>query len=175
MERSHEPPFPHPAWYGTSYPSWEDLESFAGSLGAGVVFGAVSKGVYFPPYLDYGIPAVIAIPKGLGPLASAWTLAHELGHLVQHAGPKGELMWSKSEAQADRWAACALIPEARIQEHQNACVDAFVGALSAHYEELPLVNCAQRRLAGRIAKVRLKYIKCGASKPETTATDSMAV
>lgn len=163
MKRSHEPPFPHPAWYGISYPSWEDLESYAGSLGAGVVFGDVSKGVYFPPFLDYGIPAVIAIPKGLGPLARVWALAHELGHLVQHAGPKGELSWSKNETQADRWAACALIPEARVQAYQNASLDAFVGALSAHYEDLPLNQCAARRLAGRIARTRMKYIERCAS------------
>ncbi len=146
-----------PKWYGKTYPTWEDLEKYAWVLGASVVVGRIHAGVFFPGN-DYELP-LIAIPQDTPPLARIWALAHELGHLVQHAGPKGELMWSKDEAQANRWAACALIPEARIQEHQNASVDAFVGALSAHYEELPPVNCAQRRLAGRIAKIRLKYLE----------------
>ena len=64
------------------------------------------------------------------------------------------------------WAACALIPEARIRAHRNACLDAFVGALSAHFEDLPLTNCASRRLAGRIAKIRLKNMEL---TQETTA------
>lgn len=146
-----------PDWYGQRYPTLEDLEDFTWSLGAVVVSGPVSTGAFFPGS-DWELP-VIAIPEDAPPLARIWTLAHELGHLVQHAGPKGELMWSKNEAQANRWAACALIPEARIQEHQNACLDAFVGALSAHYEDLPLTSCASRRLAGRIARIRLRTLE----------------
>jgi hypothetical protein len=146
-----------PAWYGQCYPTFEDLEVFTWNLGAVVVPGPVSAGAYFPGS-DWELP-VIAIPEDAPPLERIWTLAHELGHLVQHAGPKGELMWSKNEAQANRWAACALIPEARIQAYQNASLDAFVGALSAHYEDLPLTSCAARRLAGRIARLRLKSME----------------
>lgn len=147
---------PNPPWYGQRYPTLEDLENFIWSLGAVVAYGPVSTGAFFPGS-DWELP-VIAVPEDAPPLERIWTLAHELGHLVQHVGPKGELMWSKNEAQANRWAACALIPEARIQAHQNASLDAFVGALSAHYEDLPLMNCTQRRLAGRIARIRLKSI-----------------
>ena len=150
-----------PKWYGKVYPKWEDLTDFAWDLGAVVLPGPIQTAVFFPGS-DWELP-VIAIPQDAGPLAKAWALAHELGHLVQHAGPKGELSWSKNEAQANRWAACALIPEARVQAYRNASIDAFVGALSANYEDIPLMNCQSRRLAGRIAKTRLKYLEvaCG--------------
>ena len=160
VERSHERQVPHthPAWYGHSYPTWEELEAYAWRLGATVEFGPVQKGAFFPSFPEYGVPAMIGIPQDSGPLAQFWTLAHELGHLVQHAGPKGELFWGKNEAQANRWAACALIPETRVQTYRNASLDAFIGALSAHFEDLPPNNCSARRLAGRIARTRLKII-----------------
>lgn len=164
MERSHEHLLSHPVWYGLNYPTWDDLESYAWRLGAVVVFGPISKGAYFPFDLEDGAPAVIGVPQGTGALAQIWTLAHELGHLAQHTGPKGELMWSKSEAQANHWAARAVIPEARIQAYHNASLDAFVGALSAHFEDLPLINCPPRRLAGRIAKIRLKTMSLSLEK-----------
>lgn len=145
----------HPAWYGHHYPSWDDLETFAWDLGVAVVLGPVSKGAYFVANLEPGSPAVIAIPQNYGPLARTWALAHELGHLVQHAGPKGEMFHRKDEAQANRWAGCALIPFARIQAYLNACEDSMVAALSAHYEDIPMRDCPARRLAGRIAKIRL--------------------
>ena len=159
MERSHEHLVPHPDWYGLSYPTWEDMETYAWNLGAVVTFGPVAKGVFYPPVPALDIQAVIGIPQGSGPLAQIWSLAHELGHLVQHTGPKGELFWSKNEAQANRWAARAVIPEERIQAHRNASLDAFVGALSAHFEDLPLIGCNPRRLAGKIARIRLKILE----------------
>nr|WP_320131974.1 ImmA/IrrE family metallo-endopeptidase [uncultured Holophaga sp.] len=167
MARSHEPkPQEVPAWFGLRYPTQDDLETYAWELGAVVVYGDVEKGAFFPASsssaraadVSESRPAVIIVPRS-GPLARAWSLAHELGHLVHHSGPKGELLWSKGEAQANRWAACALIPEARILLHQNACVDAFVGALSAHFEDLPLQDCASRRLAGRIARMRINALE----------------
>ena len=158
MERSHEHLVPQPAWYGRRYPTWEDLETFAWELGASVMLGPISKGSYFSAQLDQGVPAVIGIPETQGPLARMWALAHELGHLVQHAGAKGSMFWQKDEAQANRWAARALIPQARIRHHQNASPDAFIGALSAHYEDLPLRDCPQRSLAARIAIIRLKTV-----------------
>ena len=154
---------PAPSWYGRSYPTLDDLEAYAWELGAVVVYGPVSAGAYFPGS-DWELP-VIVIPREAGLLAQVWALAHELGHLVQHAGPGGALKWSKCEAQANRWAACALIPEARIRAHRNACLDAFVGALSAHFEDLPLTNCASRRLAGRIARTRLTLIAQAKEEP----------
>lgn len=146
-----------PDWFGLRYPSQEDLEAYACDLGASVVSGPVPKGAYFPArVLNDGMcaPPVIVVPDS-SPLARAWSLAHELGHLVLHSGPKGELYWRRDEAKANRWASCALIPEARIALHSNASTDAFIGALSAHFEELPLIDCASRRLAGKIARHRI--------------------
>jgi hypothetical protein len=131
------------------------MEAYAWNLGATVEFGAIPKGIFFPPRPAFGIPGVIGVPEGNDPLPEIWALAHELGHLVQHTGPKGELFWSKNEVQANRWAACALIPKARILLHCNACEDSMIAALSAHYQDLPLFNCPTRQLAGKIAKIRL--------------------
>lgn len=142
-----------PAWYGRRYPTWDDLLTFAESLGCVVGHAEIGDhGVFIAGQAHE--PPVILIRNGNG-LAAFWVLAHELGHLAQHAGPRGELLHSKDEAQADRWAARALIPRARVKHHGNASMDAFIGALSAHYEELPLEDCPARRLAARIAQIRL--------------------
>ena len=147
----------NPLWYGNAYPSMEDLSAFAESLGALVGYCDMGgEAIYFA---GEGLePPVILLPTGVGLLRLAWTLAHELGHLVQHSGPKGELMWGKNERQADEWAACALIPKARIRRHRNASLDAFIGALSAHYEDLPLESCPERELAARIARIRIQAL-----------------
>lgn len=147
----------NPSWYGVSYPTIEDLERHAWDLGGVVVEGPVSTAFYYSP--KPGECPVIGLPSGLGPLNKAWLLAHELGHLSQHLGPKGELFYSKNETQADRWAACALIPERAIRRYHNASVDAFIGALSKHYEDIPTHLCPTRKLAGRIALARLKALK----------------
>lgn len=141
-------------WFGRRYPTMEDLEGMAEDLGCIVVFGKIQTAAFIP----VGIPTII-IPETHGPLAQHWALAHELGHLVQHDGPRGQFLRGKDESQADRWAARALIPRARVRAHANASLDAFIGALSAHYEELPLADCPQRRLAARIALVRLKTVE----------------
>jgi len=145
-----------PSWYGLRYPSFEDLECFSSSLKVTIDYEDLPMGLYFPNIM--GVP-VIVLPEVASPLERMWHLAHELGHAVQHSGPKGKRSHGKEEAQANRWAACALIPEARILLHQNACLDAFIGALSAHYEDLPLEDCPARRLAGEIAKHRIKALK----------------
>jgi hypothetical protein len=67
-------------------------------------------------------------------------------------------MKGKQEFRADVWAVCALIPFDRIQAHQNACEDAMIAALSAHFEDIPLTDCPVRRLAGRIAQIRLQTL-----------------
>jgi hypothetical protein len=43
--------------------------------------------------------------------------------------------------------------------YANASEDAMVAALSAHYEDLPLVECPQRDLAGYIASIRLRALR----------------
>ena len=159
MERSHEPPPSLPAWYGVRYPTLENLEAFGWDLGASVVYGRISNGIYFPSNDDYGIPAILAIPDHSSPLAKIWSLSHELGHLVLHLGYTSPWTRAKQETHADRWAACALIPRARILEHGNASLDSSIGALSAHYEDLPLENRQVRRLAGKIAHMRLRALK----------------
>lgn len=146
----------NPEWYGKRYPSIDDLEAHAWDLGGVVVEGPISTAFYYSP--KPGECPVIGLPSGLGPLEKAWLLAHELGHLCQHLGPKGELFYAKNEAQADRWAACALIPEKAIRRYQNASEDAFIAALSKHYEDLPQHSTPTRRLAGRIARVRLQIL-----------------
>lgn len=101
----------------------------------------------------------IWIPEAAGLLQQFWWLAHELGHLLHHVGPRAQLLHSKGEHQASQWAARALIPQARIRAYANASLDAFIGALSAHYEDLPLWDCPARRLAADIAIIRLRAVE----------------
>lgn len=147
-----------PGWYGRRYPTLQDLEDHAWDLGAMVVRGPIYSAciVYSNDPEDC---TVICLPAGLPPLEEHWQLAHELGHLTLHAGYTTPWAHGRQEAQADRWAARALIPQARVRAHANASVDAFVAALSAHYEEIPLEDCATRHLAGKIARVRLGLVE----------------
>ena len=147
----------NPSWFSRRYPEIVDLEAHAWTLGAGVEYGPCSSaGIVFmkPPAFT-----VICIPKDLGPLATIWQLAHELGHLVLHEGYINDFSHDRQEAAASRWAARALIPEAAVRRYRNASLDAFIAALSAHYEHLPLHDCPQRRLAAVIATIRLKAVE----------------
>lgn len=146
----------YPVWFGRRYPSLLDFEQYAESLGAGIGEANIPFGVFLADVL--GVP-VILLPRGCSGLERAWFLAHEIGHLVQHTGPRGDLLHGKDEGQADRWAARALIPESAVRRHRNASLDAFIGALSKHYEDLPLYDCPQRRLAAKIASIRLKSVE----------------
>ena len=153
-----------PSWYAKRYPTLDDLVDFAASLGAHTHFSGKISTAAFVSEEDDGngwagaarpITSIILIPSQKGPLASAWGLAHEIGHLCLHAGPGGSPSWSKDETQANRWAACALIPAARIKKYNNASIDSFMGALSANYELLPMHDCLARDLAHKIARFRL--------------------
>jgi len=146
-----------PAWYGRRYPTLETLVLAAEARGA-LVTWADSGGEAIYIAGAGAEPPVIVLPKGVLLLQEAWTLAHELGHLHQHAGPRGELFYDKDEAAADRWAACALIPEARILAYKNASLDAFIGALSRHYGPLGDGNSESRGLAARIGRIRLAHL-----------------
>lgn len=143
-----------PNWFGRRYPKLQDLEQLAADLDAPIEVDGFPVAVLVPE--SKGGP-LICLPAGRAPLEHVWNLAHELGHLVQHSGPLPRSR-SKQEAQADRWAACALIPQARIRAHKNASEDAFIAALSAHYQEIPLEDCPERRLAARIARIRLQAL-----------------
>lgn len=145
-----------PCWFGNRYPSFEDLEAFAASLHIGIGYATIPIGLYCPDVLGV---QVIVLPAEACPLEMIWNLAHELGHAVQHSGPKGERSYGKEEAQANLWAAQALIPESRVMDYRNASQDAFIGALSAHYEDIPLKACPLRELAAKIALHRLRAIK----------------
>jgi hypothetical protein len=102
---------------------------------------------------------VICLPEGLGHIEEMWQLAHELAHLVLHQGYTSPWTCDRQESQAFRWAARALIPEAAVRRHGNASVDAFIAALSAHYEDLPMHDCPERRLAAQIAIIRLRAVE----------------
>lgn len=146
-----------PSWLGHRYPTLDDLERVAEDLGCLIARAPLGdEAIYFAG--EGAEPPVILISDSAHSLVLAWTLAHELGHLVHHSGPKGELLWAKGEHQADMWAACALIPKDRIRQHRNASEDAFVAALSAHFGDIPTTNCPERRLAGRIARIRLRAL-----------------
>jgi hypothetical protein len=143
-----------PAWYSKRYPTEADLSAFAEAIGAWVTLAPLPAAAFIPG--EGGGPSVILIPNQHGPLATVWSLAHEIGHLCQHSGQKGRLFWSKDEAQANRWAACALIPGARVRLYNNASIDAFIASLSANYEDIPPENCPARCLAHKIAQFRLQ-------------------
>lgn|GEM_PF-2746292 len=156
----------NPHWYGKCYPTLERLMEFGESIGAYTSFdpkicAALCVTELWPApggSCQREPVSLILIPVNYSPLATVWSLAHELGHLLQHSGPGGKLFWPKDEAQAYRWAACALIPKARIQKYNNASIDSFIASLSANYEALPLHDCPARSLAYKIAKIRLETI-----------------
>lgn len=147
----------NPSWYGRRYPSEDDLVIHAEALGALVIWHRGAVAAFHPETEDHA--AAILVPTAAGPLWRVWMLAHELGHLAQHSGPRGQLLYTKDETAADRWAAKALIPEAAVRRYRNASLDAFVGALWKHYETFPLEDCPVRALAGRIARVRLRALE----------------
>jgi len=147
----------NPSWFSRRYPTLLDLEEHAWALGAVVMRGAIPSAVIvFVPAPGFH---VICLPMGLSQLEEVWQLAHELGHLVLHEGYGGEWARGRQEAAAMRWAAQALIPESAVRRHKNASQDSFIGALSAHYEDIPLHDCPQRRLAAEIATIRLKAVE----------------
>ena len=148
----------NPPWFGRHYPRLDDLAADAEAMGC-VVGCADLDGMALYTAPEGDEPAVILLPRQAGLLERCWLLAHELGHLHLHAGPRGPLLEGRDEAAADRWAARALIPQARVARHGNASLDAFIAALSAHYEDLPLFDCPARRLAAHIATIRLRAVQ----------------
>ena len=134
-----------PPWYGVRYPRVDDLESYAWTLRGTVERGPL-QGLAACTFFDDGI-TVIELDSAFGILEEHWQLAHEIGHLVLHCGYISPWTKDRQEWQAKLFAACALIPEERVRAYQNACEDAFVGALSANYEDIPLEDCPLRRLA----------------------------
>ena len=147
----------NPQWFGRRYPTLDDLLAAAEACGCAVGSAPIPIAMFVPA--EGPAPAVILLPRQAGLLERCWLLAHELGHLHLHAGPRGPLLEGRDEAAADRWAARALIPQARVARHGNASLDAFIAALSAHYEDLPLFDCPARRLAARIATIRLRAVQ----------------
>ena len=140
-----------PRWYGRRYPTLEDLADFGSRMGAVVALDAGLRN----SLCVVEDPPILLIATRRGPLDTAWALAHELAHLCLHAGPGSAAIRSKNERQANHWAACALIPQARVDFHQNASEDNFMAALSCHYEDLPPRDCWARDLAHEIARHRL--------------------
>ncbi len=147
-----------PSWFGRKYPSCEDLERELEARGCRITQASIGDEALFVVG-EGGDPHVVILPVAVGPLRRAWLLAHELGHLVQHSGYIGPWTHDRQEHQADTWAAKALIPESAVRRHQNASLDAFIAALSSHYEDLPHEDCQQRRLAATIASTRLRSME----------------
>lgn len=105
-----------------------------------------------------GVPIVL-LPEDAGPLEMIWSLAHELGHAIRHSGPKGSLSYGKEEAQASRWAACALIPYERITAYGNASEDAMVAALGTHYRKVCHTRIAPpAHWPAALARIRLESL-----------------
>ena len=147
-----------PSWFGRKYPSLENLEDALEAHGCRIIRAEIGEDALFVVG-ENGEPHVVILPFGAGPLRLAWLMAHELGHLLQHSGYIGPWAHDRQEHQAHRWAALALIPESAVQRYHNASLDAFVGALSKHYQDLPLRNCPERELAGMIARMRLSLVE----------------
>lgn len=147
-----------PVWFGRKYPSCEDLERELEARGSRITQADIGDEALFVVG-EGGDPHVVILPLVAGPLRRAWLLAHELGHLLQHSGYIGPWTHDRQEHQADAWAARALIPESAVRRYRNASLDAFIGALSAHYEDLPPYNCRAREVAGIIARMRLSLVE----------------
>jgi len=148
----------NPSWYGRRYPTEEDLALAIEATGAAILHAEIGDGALFVAG-ESPIPPVVILPMRGGLLRISWLLAHELGHLTLHGGYTSRWTHDRQENQANAWAARALIPASSIKRHRNASLDAFIGALSSHYEHLPLVDCPQRRLAAEIATIRLKAVE----------------
>jgi hypothetical protein len=147
----------NPSWFSRRYPTLADFEALAWSLRTIIRRCDVSAaGVVFVTQPGF---TTICLPAGLGHLEEMWQLAHELGHLVLHEGYISQWQHDRQEAAASKWAARALIPESAVRRHKNASLDAFIAALSAHYEDIPYEDCPQRRLAAEIAGIRLKAVE----------------
>ena len=147
-----------PAWFEKKYPSLEDLERSLECCGCRVTHAEIGDEALFVAG-DGHEPHVVILPAAAEGLRRAWLLAHELAHLLMHRGYASGWTRSQQEARANAWAARALIPEAAVRRHRNASMDAFIAALSAHYEDLPSEDCPQRRLAAEIAHIRLKAVE----------------
>ena len=143
-----------PPWYGLHYPTWDDLSAVADHMAVPVKEKPAPRSAFLPK--DSEGPLII-VPAGLHPLGRIWALAHELGHARLHSGPI-PLAKGRQASQANRWASCALIPESRINVHRNASLDAMIAALSAHYEDIPYIDCPARSLAARIGRYRLQAL-----------------
>lgn len=139
-------------WFGSRYPTLEDLEGVALKQGAPVLYGPCEAPA--AAWDDLG-PLCIFIPGYRGRLAKCWGISHELGHIVLGHGPLPHSN-ANHEFEADKWAAQALIPESRIRAYRNATLSGFIKALLRHYAS---EDEAVRMLAARIAHARLAAIQ----------------
>ena len=148
----------NPDWFQRCYPTTDDLIAAIESRGAVILRAHIGDAGLFVAG-EGKLPPAVILPIQVGQLRHVWLLAHELGHLVLHGGYISRWAHDRQEAAADRWAARALIPASSVRRHRNASVDAFIGALSSHYEDIPLHDCPQRRLAAEIATIRLNAVE----------------
>jgi hypothetical protein len=81
----------------------QEMEDLAWEHGAVVVRGPISTAfirLAVPPYIEFH---VIGLPAGREPSEEAFSLAHELGHLLLGHHPKNP-SWFVREVQANHWA-----------------------------------------------------------------------
>lgn len=143
-----------PWWYGRYHPKLKDLVVFGESLGAGIHLDHLPAAVFVPDD-----PPIIMVPCQHGHLSTVWTLAHELGHLCHHSGRDGQLHWHAGEHKANQWAAGALLPSQRMPLIGFLRLDDLIDDLSNHFEYLHPQNHDARKLARKIARIRLRSIK----------------
>lgn len=147
-------------WYGERCPTFEEMEAVALNLGVQV---AIHPDFDVPRYLwdEHGDPWVICIPSQFGPLARLWALAHELGHIICHGDPPIDREQHRTqEAEADEWAACALIPGSVFEEGGTPTPHHLVYFLRKHYQAFTTQKDDRvRALAYRIAFTRMKAME----------------
>jgi hypothetical protein len=99
-----------------------------------------------------GEPWFLGVPAQFGYLARAWAVAHECGHLMQMHSPAFDReLYLRQEAEANRWAADALIPLDK--PTFDECLEVLV---ENYQQELPgnlgvFIACRKLGLAERTA------------------------
>jgi hypothetical protein len=99
-----------------------------------------------------GEPWFLGVPAQFGHLARAWAVAHECGHLMQMHSPAFDReLYLRQEAEANRWAADALIPLDK--PTFDECLEVLV---ENYQQELPgnlgvFIACRKLGLAERTA------------------------
>jgi len=80
--------------------------------------------------------------------------------MVTHSGPPPtKELWETQEAEADRWASCALIPEAKIRMYNNPTLSGFMACIRKYYVQERSDWDHLKMLAARISHARLRALR----------------